>query len=439
MKFDNLKKEFENNKIMIWGMGIEGKSTFKFIRSLCPTMHLTIVDNVEVSIDDDYYSYINASDSKLCFDDFDCIIKSPGIAVDILNFPFDKLTSQTDLFLKYYRKQVVGITGTKGKSTTSSLLYHVLKSVNDNVFLVGNIGVPCFDVIHDMNEDSIVVFEISCHQLEYSRYSPHISVLLNLYQEHIDHYGTFEKYISAKENIFRFQDENDIAIINDQCSNKAIMTKNVFICSLDNQGDIYVDEPYLVIPNQKCKIDLAKIPLLGHHNFYNMAVVFAITYQYFKLSCVEFNTACETFVTLSHRLQNVGIFDDVRYIDDSISTICQSTIQAIKSLNDVNTVLIGGLDRGIEYEELVTFLINSNVKNVIFMYASGKRIAAIWKEKTTKDCYVVDDLKQAVLLAKKVTAKDSICLLSPAAASYGYFKNFEERGDEFQRLVKETV
>lgn len=437
MKFDNLRSEFGNKNILIWGMGIEGKSTFKFIRKILPTCHLTITDDVNVVIDDKNTTYLCTKD--VCFDEYDCIIKSPGIVIDVHDFPFNKCTSQTEIFLKYYRKQVVGITGTKGKSTTSSLLYHILKSINDNVFLVGNIGVPCFDIIEELDDDSIVVFEISCHQLEYSHYSPHIAVLLNLYEEHIDHYGTYEKYIHAKENIYRYQDESDIAIINAMCSNQVIKTKHMWTCSLDKEGDIYVDEPFLIIPHNRCEIDFAKTPLVGHHNYYNMAIVFAIVNLFFHVTCEEFSNACATFSALSHRLQNIGNFKGVRYVDDSISTICQSTIQAIKSLADVDTVLIGGMDRGIEYDELVTFLMNSSVRNVIFMYASGKRIANLWKEKSSKNCYVVDDLESAVSLAKEITAVGTTCLLSPAAASYGYFKNFEERGNEFQRLVKETI
>ncbi len=429
-----LIQEFENKKIALWGFGLEGKSTLNFIRNVLPNQKITIIDDKEISLDD------KNCETKLTkntdFNVFDIVMKSPGIVINDEKFPMNILSSQSQLFLKYFKKQTIGITGTKGKSTTSSLLYHVLNSVYPSVFLVGNIGVPCFDILKELKDDSIVVFEISCHQLEYAKDSPHIGVLLNLFEEHLDHYGTFDKYCLAKENVFVNQMNNDIAIINSNCKEQLLKSKNAFTASMNNEGDIYAVGNTLVNPYNQLIVDETKINLIGHHNFYNMAIDYFIASHFFNVSDEEFINAIESFTTLHHRLENVGVYNDIRYVDDSISTICQSTIQAITSLQDVDTVLIGGLDRGIDYNELIDFLVEKDLPHVIFMYASGMRMYELWKQKTNKEAVYVDNLNDAVKLAKKITAHGKTCLLSPAAASYGYFKNFEERGDVFKELVK---
>ncbi len=432
MKKEELSKLFYNKKVLIWGFGLEGKSTLNFLKKHGDDTTIEIADDKEIQVE----GIKTILTAHVDFNSYDIIMKSPGIVINDDTFPFDKLYSQSQLFLEQYRNQIIGITGTKGKSTTSSLLYHVLKENCNSVFLVGNIGVPCFDIIDEIEIDSKIVFEISCHQLEYATVSPHIGVLLNLYEEHIDHYGTFEKYIAAKEKVFTNQGEGDVAIINSQCINQVKKAPHCLTCSMDNQGDIYADGNILVNPFSKISVDENKVTLLGHHNFYNMAIVYIIAHHYFGVSDESFTEAIATFKTLPHRLQNIGMIDGVRYVDDSISTICQSTIQAIESLNDVDTVLVGGLDRGIDYSPLIDFLAISNVRNIIFMYASGKRIYDEWSKRVDKPAFVVENLEDAVKIAKNVTMKGKTCLLSPAAASYGYFKNFEERGDVFQELVK---
>lgn len=431
---NEIKKKFEGKKIAIWGFGLEGKSTFNFIRSILQNQLVTIIDDKEIYLDDINCEIKLTQDTS--FDEYDLIMKSPGIVITDDHFPFDKLSSQSQIFLKYYKKQTIGITGTKGKSTTSSLLYHVLSRGYSSVFLVGNIGVPCFNIIHDLKEDSIVVFEISCHQLEYAKDSPHIGVLLNLFEEHLDHYGTFEKYCAAKENVFLHQESDDIAIINTNCIDQINKAKHPLLASMDETGDIYAIENKLVNSIGTLIVDTTRVSLIGHHNYYNMAIVYAIASNYFDISNQDFLEAIATFQTLKHRLENIGVHNGIRYIDDSISTICQSTIQAITSLNDVDTVLVGGLDRGIDYDELIDFLIEKKVPHVIFMYASGERMFGLWTDRTEREAIWVKDLKDAVGLAKKITSPGKSCLLSPASASYGYFKNFEERGDVFKELVE---
>ena len=175
--------ELNNKKILIWGYGREGKSTERFLQSHCPS---SVYDVFEGKVED------------IAFDNYDLVRKSPGLHTPVDN---DKLTSQTELFLSQFSGQTVGITGTKGKSTTSSLLYSTLVShYGKNVLLVGNIGYPCLDYYDDIDDQTIIVFELSCHQLYKCRYSPHIAVILNLFEDHLDYYGTRENYFRAKAN-----------------------------------------------------------------------------------------------------------------------------------------------------------------------------------------------------------------------------------------------
>lgn len=414
--------EFKDKKVLIWGMGREGKSTYQVIRSLLPMQELYICD--QNYHDDSLQHVIYVDQETLCFDDYDLIMKAPGIVCEYN----DNISGQTNLFVKYFKKQIIGITGTKGKSTTSSLIYHLLSKQYDNVYLVGNIGKPCFDILDDMNEDSIIVFELGCHQLEFIKDSCHIAILLNIYEEHLDHYHTFERYYDTKINAIRYQSEDDIALINSDINYKS--KGRIYLLNEDiyaHNNVLHFNDKQLVVENTK---------LIGEHNYYNMAIAYAIASMY-NVSDENIIEGFASFKTLPHRLEAFLKVDKVTYVDDAIATINEACIQGITSLKDVSTVLIGGLDRGIDYTDLETFLKNSDVENVILMYDTGKRIYEELDGQSNPSKYhLVNDLKEATLLAIELT-KEGICLLSPAAASYDHFKNFEQKGETFKSYVRE--
>ncbi|MGB4985114.1 MAG: UDP-N-acetylmuramoyl-L-alanine--D-glutamate ligase [Erysipelotrichaceae bacterium] len=418
-----INQEFENKNILIWGFGLEGKSSYDYLLKHHINCQITITDNRELDVD----RFVSID--KIDFNSFDLILKAPGIVVD-KDIDDKKISGQSALFLKYYGKQVIGITGTKGKSTTSSLLYQVLGKKYDT-FLVGNIGKACFDIIDELKEDSLVVFEISCHQLEFSKYSPYIGVYLNLYEEHLDHYGTLEKYGLAKANIFKYQKSSDIAIYN-EFLNYPIPALNQYKASEGDNGNIYHINNLLYFNNDYVEVDENKCAIIGSHNYYNMAIVYAIS-SLLSISKETFVQALYEFSPLNHRLQYIGEHQNIKYVDDSISTIPYATIKAISALNNVNSVLIGGLDRNIDYQVLIDYINEHTNINYVLMYATGKRIYDHVNQ--TNNIYLVNDLKEAVTLAKKVTKPHHICLLSPASASYDHFKNFEERGDIFKELA----
>lgn len=442
---DKFKHDLENKKIAIWGLGKEGISTLQFIQSNnIKCKEIAVLEKKDINIDG-----VKILSNEQQLNDYDLIFKSPGIVVDENIIDEKKLTSQTEEFIKILSNQIIGITGTKGKSTTSSLTYTIIKKYYPNTVLVGNIGIPCFNAINEIDENTNIVYELSCHQLEFVKYSPHIAVIVNLYPDHLDHYKTFENYISAKLNINKFQKPDDIFIYGETC--KAYINSNTktSVCISDYidgrtikfDGDIDKNNSKnnANYKNADNKIEIleSETNLIGQHNFYDIAISYYICCRIYNLSNKQFKSALKQFKGLPHRLEYVTTIDDVLYYDDSISTIGETTIEGIKALKNVNTIILGGMDRKIDYSNLEDFILQQDtIENIILMPDTGKRIFSDLQGKANnKKCYLVKDLEEAVTCAKKVTKKNTICLLSPAAASYGFFKNFEERGDKFTEYL----
>ena len=387
--------EFDDKSILIWGYGREGRSTEEFLKTACRPKKIEIFEGKKEDIREDLY---------------DLIIKSPGI---VMEEDDPKVTSQTEIFLKAHRKNTIGITGTKGKSTTSAMLYHVLRECLDRkVILLGNIGEPCLNHYEEMSEDAVAVFEMSCHQLAHTKVSPHIAVFLNLFEEHLDYYGTFEKYARAKRNITLYQDDTDVLYLGENLD-ISTAAKTVVI-SRDQVADY-------------------DLQVLGEHNDYNAEFVCRIATEQFGIQKDKVLESLKGFTGLPHRLQLLGEKDGISYYDDSISTIPSATISALRSVDNAYSVLIGGMDRGIHYEELTDFVRAHPEYAYIFMYESGQRIYRELQE--LQNCCFEQDLAAAVERAKRITPQGKACILSPAAASYGYFKNFEERGERFRAYV----
>ncbi|MBQ6569070.1 MAG: UDP-N-acetylmuramoyl-L-alanine--D-glutamate ligase [Clostridia bacterium] len=364
-------------------------------------------------------------------DSFDIVIKSPGL---VLPKKFSEykclITSQTELFFKRYRDQIIGITGTKGKSTVSSLTYHELSQNGIPALLAGNIGTPVFEIVDDITPETKIVLELSCHQLEYNHYSPALSVILNIYEDHLDHYGTHENYVNAKKNIYLHQKPLEMLY----CGENFLPYKK------ENPSRTFVVKPD-ILPFKSLS-DIEGVKLRGEHNLSDCAFAYLIA-KSLGVTDEGFIAALKTFNPLKHRLEPVANIGGIEYFDDSISTTVESSINAMKSIENAQTILLGGMDRGIDYSALVEYLATDcKLANIVFMYASGKRIYEMLSERCggtfSKNVYLTADLKEAVSVAKSITKPGGACILSPAAASYGYFKNFEERGDAFTKLVLDT-
>ena len=438
---------FKNRKVLILGFGREGISTYKLIRKYLKTQTLYIADSKEIKKDDyefligDENIVFNCGENYLSnLEDYDVIMKSPGISflgLDTSKFK-SKIKSQLELLLEYFNNFTIGITGTKGKSTTTSLIYKMLKDQNKNVMLLGNIGIPAFDYIDKIEDNMILVLEMSSYQLEYIEKSPNIAILLNLFEEHLNYHGNFENYAAAKCNIFKYQNENDYFIYNVENENLRKFVSNnkanTYKVSFNNkfEPNTYIKDEFVYINDKKIYSINEKRNLLGDYNLNNIMFVLTVS-EILKLDIQETIKSIAEFKTLEHRLEFVGKFNDVYYYDNSIATIPMATIEAVNALKDVDTLIIGGMDRGIDYSSFIEFLNTSSIRNVICMPKTGHDIAKGLKE---GKAYVVNTMEEAVDTAKKVTKKEGKCLLSPAAASYGFFKNFEEKGDIYKSLVR---
>ena len=448
-----------NKKVLILGFGKEGQSSYRFLRKYFPDQLFYIADkdtqlpeknhfksneNVELVLGDAYLDTLSS---------YDLILKTPGISLkNIGNQDQLKISSQTDLFLHIFSKQVIGITGTKGKSTCSSLIYHILKSYTDNVILVGNMGYPPFDQVMNVDNDTLIVFEMSSHQLENCATAPHYSVLLNLFQEHLDHYQTYMDYQLAKFNIAKFQQADDYFICNiDNEEINTILSEMVLpgkmikfsLYQAVDFGCFLKDKMIYFKDDMACKAyydTLQPRKLKGEHNLLNIMAAINVC----KIIGVSDKLIIEgigSFKGLEHRIEYVGNYNGVVYYNDSISTIPEATMAAVTALENVNTLLLGGFDRGIDYTKLAEFLVKSDVEHLIFIGQAGKRmLEEINKFKTfEKQYYEVNSFEQAVEIAVNKTQKGKICLLSPAAASYDMFKNFEERGLRFKELILSVI
>ncbi len=391
-----LSDKLENKRVLIWGYGLEGRSTERFLKAHCKLQSLEIYEGRQDGIDEAKY---------------DLIIKSPGIATEHYT---EKYTAATDLFLEEFADRTIGITGTKGKSTTASLLYHILKECSGRpVFLVGNIGVPCLDMYDEITDDSIIVFEMSCHQLEYAKISPHVAVMLNIFEDHLDRYITKERYFNAKKNITTHQKAGDFFLVGEQVPVIPTEAKTIVV-------------PFWQGPTFEMR-------LKGSHNRINAFFAYLIAKDIYGCDEKAVRDSISDFDGLRHRMELVGTAGGIEFYDDSISTIPEATIAAAKSIPNAGTLLIGGMDRHIDYEVLVDFIFKHEEYEYIFMYESGKRIFG--EVSSLSYCRYCEDLTAAVALAKTLTPAGKACILSPAAASYGYFKNFEERGDVFAKLA----
>jgi len=474
-----IQQRFANKSIVLLGFGREGQSSYSLLRRVFPGKQLAIADASEsvrenpLIRDDKSVSFITGPDYLNKLNDFDVIFRSPGIPVwqivrehiSAANSPNhsitqplnhsilrEKITSQTELFLECYSKQVIGVTGTKGKSTTSSLIHHILKTAGRDVLLAGNIGNPVFHFIDLITPDTIIVFEMSSHQLEFLKLAPHISVLLNLFQEHLDAYETYEAYQLAKLNITKYQQPGDFIIFNADDPRVAKLVapylKNRHACPFSlkiqpHPGGFILDE-FVCFADENKVVPVWKIHqdrfLRGEHNLKNiMAAVNVAMICGVDTEMIEDGIA--TFKGLEHRLEYVGEFGGIHCYNDSIATIPEACMEAIKAIPNVDTLIAGGFDRGIDYAELALFLSRAQVRNLILLGAAGKRIGEHLRKLNLsgKKIWYINRFDDFYPIAFRETKAGFACLLSPAAASYDEFKNFEERGKRFREMVRSEV
>lgn len=442
----------KDKKIAILGFGKEGQSTYHFIRRHLPDISLTIIDhndNFKNSClfleNDNNVFYVVGEDYLKNLDRYDLIIKSPGVAlkdIDITKLQ-DKLTSQLGLVLEHTYANIIGITGSKGKSTTTSLIYKIFHDQGYDAYLLGNIGIPLLDYIDKITDKSIMVIEMAALQLEYIHKSPHIGLILNLFEEHLDFFGNTDRYYHAKLKMFEFQTNNDYGLYNEDNATLKELVENghyqgnlLNISFTNNKATLYCDNDYIYYKGEKIYDCHQERTLLGKHNLTNIMFVLGVAKLY-NLDIDKVAESINNFVPLEHRMEKVGTYKGITFYNDSIATIPNATINCIEALKDVDTLILGGLDRGIDYEPFINYLATSSINNIICMPITGNKIGAELEKRSNKKIYYIEDFKEVVNMAYKITTPGKICVLSPAAPSYNQFKNFEEKGRIYKELIKE--
>lgn len=419
--------EFLKDKsVLILGFGREGKSTYNYIRRYLPQKKLTVADRKEQNTDDENVAVVCGENYLDCLDGFDVVIKSPGISFAEVEIPENTfVTCQTDLFLKYAPCKKVGVTGTKGKTTTSTLIYKMLRAGNADCVLMGNMGLPVLDYIDEMTGDKTAVIELSSHQLEFTHSSPQVAVITNIYEEHLEHYkGGMSGYVNAKLNIVRYQGKDDTFIYNgsqgvDRFINPEEIKSRKIAVSEEDKLPFTLDNPRLK----------------GRHNRHDVLYALAAA-RLFNVSDQHAAEAAADFEGIEHRMEPVGEYRGISFYNDCIATVPTAVMCSVEALSP-QTLIIGGLDRGIDYTDFAADLENSGVEVIIGTKTTGHKIIDMMLSAGTKKQLVkAENLEEAVKTAFEKTQKGRVCVLSPAASSYNEYKNFEEKGRCFKELVR---
>lgn len=440
--------ELKNKKILVLGFGKEGKDNYLALRKLFPEEILAIADKLkleelpkktqELLKKDKNLKLYLGKNYLLSLKNYQLIIKTPGIKLSSLK-PFlrkkTKIISQTEIFFEYCPGKIIGVTGTKGKGTTSSLIYQILKKGGFRVHLIGNIGRPVFQTLLRAKTSDIFVYELSSHQLQSLKKSPYIAVFLNLYPDHLDYYKNFKEYCQAKESIALYQTKKDYFIYN---SEQKLLRE---IAEKSKAKKIPFNAKK--IKNLEKIISRKEIPLKGDFNLLNILAAVLVG-KIFDISPKEIKEAIKSFKLMPHRLEFVGKYKGIEFYNDSFATIPQATIAALDVLEKkVKTLILGGSSkREIDFPVLAKKILKSKIENLILFPVTGKeiwkalRLAPLAQGKKLPKSFFVSSMAEAVKIAYKCTKKGSICLLSPASASFSIFLNYKERGNLFKKYVK---
>lgn len=426
--------DLRDKSILVLGLGREGLSVLHFLKKKFPSKKIDVADIKEyLGLPENVGKTFFGENYLSPLSGYDVIIKSPGVPyfVEIQRAKDTGkiITSSTDIFLGNCKGQVIGLTGTKGKSTTAALIYEVLKKGGLEAYLIGNIGTPALDFLTKDNKDAIFVYELSSFQLEDLEASPNIAVITNIYPEHLDRHGDFTTYVQAKNNITKFQTEKDYLIYNQDIPELRYIAqeskaKKISFSKKDKQ----------MVSNL---VHEDTIPLLGEFNLLNIVPAIIIG-RLFKIADDKIEEAIINFRPLPHRLEFIGETAGIRFYNDSLSTIPEATVEALSALGkNVTTLIAGGFDRGLDYSILGKAIAKSNIKTLILFPDTGVKIwdSVCKYSKKRPRKFAVSDMRKAVKIAYAEIEPGKICLLSPASTSFNLFRDYEDRGNQFKAWV----
>lgn len=373
---------------------------------------------------------------------YDVVIKNPGIKytnplivkADTLNIPVINEVEAASYFFPE-GLQVIGVTGSNGKTTTTNLINEMLKKDGKKVIMAGNMGIPVCSVLNDLTSDTILLLEISIQQLcNMNHFKTNVSILTNLTPTHIDFLDTYENYMNTKKRIFNNHTDKDIAILNLNNEDEINLTRDIkshkIYFSSTSNTDICITDDYITYFGEKI-IKLEAIKLQGTHNYENICCAIGAV-KHYGVKNAAIIKVLEDFGGVEHRLEYVRTLNNVMYYNDSKATNTVSTTIALKAFNKPTILIMGGLDRGHSFEPLNDYM--KNVKLVV-CYGQTKERIEKWAEGLKIPVKVFDNLHDATIAAAKKATAGDVVLLSPACASWDQYKCFEDRGTEYKKIV----
>ncbi len=409
-------------KIAIAGYGIEGKQNYQYFTQKYPDANIVIADERAVTDAPDGVDVLSGEGVFGQLDDFDMVVRTAGLAPRKITTN-GKIWSATNEFFAKCPAPIIGVTGTKGKGTTSSFIAEILRAAGKTVHLVGNIGQPGLEVLASIVPEDIVVYELSSFQLWDIERSPHVAVVLPIEPDHLDVHADFEEYLDAKQSIVRFQTAEDTVVY---CADNTY-AKDIAESSASYDKRFYPYETPLV----------ESVVLPGRHNQENaMAAISAV-----KEWVNDYSTIREglgAFHGLPHRLKFVAEKNGVKFYDDSIGTTPGSSLAALAAFTEPKVLILGGSDKGADYTKIVETCHRTNTK-VVAIGQTGEGIAELCHKLGVVVERVRGDMSEVVARADEMAHSGDIVILSPASASFDQYKNYADRGDQFIAAVNQLA
>ena len=448
---------FENNKILILGFARSGYDAAKLLIERGNTVIVNdfkeMNPNDEAKVDElkekGVEFIFGGHPDDLLDNSFQYLIKSPGIAIDhqyVLKARElgIEVINETEMAYRLIPKdkniKLIGITGTNGKTTTTTLIYKFIEKDGKSVHLVGNIGYPLCGIINKLQENDIIVDEISCQQLEnVKEYHPNIAVLTNISEAHIEFMKTYEHYKDVKRRIFSNQTKEDIAITNMENEEAMSLTRSIkshvkYFSSKNEINGAYIKDEAIYYYDEKI-VDLDQIKLIGNHNYENIMAAI-LTVKEFGVSNEAICSVLKGFGGVEHRLEFVAEVNGRKFYNDTEATNIKCCQIALSSFKQPTILFLGGYERGQDFNELANYV--DNVKTIMAIGSCRNRVKE-FGDKMNISTYQYEHLKDAFEMAWNISANGDILLLSPASASWDQYKECEERGAEFKKYVRELA
>lgn len=431
-------------KIAIAGYGVEGKSNYEYF-SQWPGAEVTIVDESKqpkLPLPVKVPTILGRGAFKK-LKDFDLVVRTAGLSPDKIQTD-GKIWTATNEFFEKCPAPIIGVTGSKGKGTTSSMITSILEAAGKRVWLVGNIGVASLSALQEISETDVVVYELSSFQLWDAERSPNVAVVLGIEPEHLDVHRSFEDYVAAKANIRRFQGSGDLCVYNSEnFYSRSIAEMNEapsLPYGISRKDGVYVKGEFFYV-NEQIICSTSEVQLKGWHNVDNACAAIGVAHH-LGISNDEIAAGLRNFKGLPHRLWYVTTIDEVEYYDDSIATTPTSAIAALRAFEQPKVIILGGSFKGSDFTELAQEMLHHDVWAILIgeeatAIAKAFRKAKFDHYEIIKPPHIGSIMKKVVKEAHKMAGPGSVVLLSPSAASFGLFRDYVDRGKQYQAAVND--